>query len=82
MNDYHRCFPAMEFNPPASEDAVIEHERRLMTRFPACYREFLLEADGAIGFEHDSPFTGRETSFHSAGSQVPPRDVVKLRVSA
>lgn len=54
MNDFHRQFPTLTFNPPASADLISKHQKRLNATFPASYQSFLLEANGATGFTNET----------------------------
>lgn len=40
----------MNFYPPATADAIAAAERGLGVSFPASYRRFLLNSNGAVGF--------------------------------
>lgn len=50
MNEHvKRLVSAMDCNPPATEDAIRGAELELDMKFPAQYRKFMLESNGAEG---------------------------------
>ncbi|MGE0211604.1 MAG: SMI1/KNR4 family protein [Parvibaculaceae bacterium] len=50
MQSYREKFGNLKFGSPATARDVFDLSTRLCTVLPACYRAFLLEANGAVGF--------------------------------